>query len=389
MAIEKKQKRLRVPLHRYFMMNFIVTLGMACALACAIVCSGFLVFYHGPLTGGVVICLCILVCVLIGIFGSLFMWLSSRRIVDPILRLGEGLRQVTQGDFTIQVPRENPHTAKTKEVDRIKKSEHSSIMLLGKEGLCSQENDSCYENELDELIANFNRMSRELNHMDVLRKDFMSSVSHEFKTPITAIQGFTEMLLDDHLSEDDEREYLELVNEQSLRLSKLCDNMLNLTRLDHQEIVVRKDVIQVDEHLRKTIILMEEKWREKHVAVIPELEPHRIISNKDLLQQVYMNLLDNAIKYSHVNGRIYVKEWVKEDILHVTVEDEGIGIEEGKLPRIFDKFYQCEESHKQTGNGLGLPIVERIIDMLDGDIMCKSRIGEGTIFEIRIAVERI
>lgn len=351
----KKMEKFRIPLSNYFAFIFSIILCISCFIAGLIVCTSFLWFYQGEITVKITVIMCILVCLLVAVIGSTTMWFGSRYLIKPIIKLRDGFRQVTEGNFQVAIKRNTNYRGGYQ-----------------------------YTNELDELTENFNRMVKELNNMDYMRKDFMSNVSHEVKTPVAAITGFTEILLDGGLSEEEQKEYLGLVNEQSIRLSNLCENMLRLSRLDNQEIVPQGDVVQLDEQIRKTVIILSEKWQENEMEFHLNLEENHVKSNADLLFQVWMNLIDNAIKYSDSGKRIWIKESSNANEIIVEIEDEGIGIDSDKKGKIFDKFYQCDESHKKKGNGLGLSIVKRIVTMLSGSIQCESEWGKGTKFIVRI-----
>ena len=222
-------------------------------------------------------------------------------------------------------------------------------------------------------------MVKELDSMDYMRKDFMSNVSHEIKTPISVITGFTEILIDGNLSDDERHEYLEVIYEESIRISKLCENMLKMSRLDSQVIVSNMSRIRVDEQIRKSIILLTEKWSNYYIDFSIYLDEVYITSDYDMLWQVWINLIDNAIKYSGDNSKIDISvKKSSNEVIKVIIKDNGIGIEEDKIHKVFDKFYQCEESHKKSGNGLGLSITKRIIELLNGTIECESKKGIGT-----------
>lgn len=351
----RKKDKFRIPLSNYFAFIFILILCFSCMLAGLLVCSTFFMVYEGEVTVRVVVIVCIFVCLLVAIIGSVIMWFGSRYLIKPIIQLRDGFRQVAAGNFQVDIKRNTKYRGTYQ-----------------------------YMNEIDELTENFNRMVKELNNTDYMRKDFMSNVSHEVKTPVAAITGFTEILLDGGLTQEEQKEYLGLVNEQSIRLSNLCENMLRLSRLDNQEIVPQNDVVQIDEQIRKTVICLSEKWQDMSMEFHLELEECSIKTNKDLLSQVWMNLIDNAIKYSDAGKRIWIREFSNADEIVVEIKDEGIGISSNKKERIFDKFYQCDESHKKKGNGLGLSIVKRIVTMLSGEIQCESELGKGTTFIVKL-----
>ena len=215
----------------------------------------------------------------------------------------------------------------------------------------------------------------------------MSNVSHEIKTPVAAITGFSEILLDGNLSEEDQKEYLTLVYQESIRLSNLCESMLQMSRLDHQEIISAKDSVRIDEQLRKCMILLSEKCQEKNIEFVPELEEVTLVTDKDLMIQVWINLIDNAMKYSEANTKIYITLTKCEKEIHIVICDEGIGIPNDKMDKIYNRFYQCEESHKKQGAGLGLAIVKRILDLLHGTIHYESEQGKGT--KVKVVLKRL
>ena len=230
-------------------------------------------------------------------------------------------------------------------------------------------------------------MAGELDGMNYMRKDFMSNVSHEIKTPVAAITGFSEMLLDGGLDQAQQKEYLTYLNQESLRLSRLCDNMLQMSRLDNQIILDKKQEVKVDEQLRRCIITLGERWSEKEINFDLQLEKCSVVSVYDLLFQVWTNLIDNAIKYSKQECTIWIRATIENDFLKVSIRDEGIGIPREKQGKIYDEFYQCDESHKKEGSGLGLAIVNRIVELLNGSISHVSDERRGTTMTVLIPVK--
>lgn len=186
------------------------------------------------------------------------------------------------------------------------------------------------------------------------------------------------MLLDGGLSEEEQKEYLSYIHQESQRLSRMSENMLHMSRLDHQNIVDLSQEVKVDEQIRRCIILLGEKWQDMDIQYELQLEPCSIVSNYDLLFQLWTNLIDIAIKHSEQTCTIWITTKIIDNSLHFSIKDEGIGISREKLSKIYDKFYQCDESHKRQGNGLGLSIVKRIIEILKGTILCESEVGVGT-----------
>lgn len=356
--IKNKQKKLRMPLRTHFSLLAIAILSFSCIISCFLVLLGMKIFYRGEITIAITIFMCILSCIMTIILGGILIWVGAAHCIKPIIEVSNAVKKVSEGDFTVKVKRNKK--------------------LRGKYD---------YSNEIDELAESVNKMSAELSGMDYMRKDFMSNVSHELKTPVAAITGFSELLMDGELSEEEEQEYLGYVYNESVRLSKLCENMLQLSRLDNQSIVDKNKEFYLDEQIRKCIIMLSEKWYKRENNFDLQLDKVIIKSNYDLLYQVWTNLIDNAIKYSKPKSTIKIIVTAIDDIIEVIICDEGIGISQEKTERIFDRFYQCEESHKHLGNGLGLSIVKRILELLDGKISCESKIGEGTKMIILIKKE--
>jgi signal transduction histidine kinase len=322
---------------------------------------GYYYIYDKPMTATVGVIMCLIVCALTMLIGGVFLWHEALYITNPIIKISEGVKKVTDGDFTVQLEFNKSHRKL-------------------QEGF--------YSDEIDELASNFNKMSRELNGMDYMRKDFMSNVSHEIKTPVAAITGFSEILLDGGLNEEEQKEYLNYLNEESIRLSRLCENMLRMSRLENQYIAQKKQKVQIDEQIRRCIIVLNEKWSEKNINFDLQLEKSSLLSDYDLLFQVWTNLIDNAIKYSGQNGMIQILTGIDCGMLTVTIRDEGIGIAKEKQDKIFDKFYQCDESHKKQGSGLGLSIVKRILELLEGTIELDSKEGKGTTMTVRVPAKQ-
>ncbi|MDO5520313.1 MAG: HAMP domain-containing sensor histidine kinase [bacterium] len=349
-----KKKKYKRDLRKYMMRVSMSILVWSCILATILTFLGVKVIVHGRLTHEVLGIIVLIFCFLVIIIDGFCFWCGSEHLIRPLLEANDVVTQVAQGNFKVQIKR------KEMKDDRFE-----------------------YVNEIDELSKNVNKMVNELDGMEYMRKDFMSNVSHEVKTPIAAITGFTEILLDGQITEEEQREYLEIINKESIRISKLCQNMLSMATLDNKVIVTTKKKIRLDEQIRKCVILVAEKWSDREVDFSIELDPIVIESDADMLQQVWINLIDNAIKYSGEQSTISISAKEQSDgRVKVEIKDNGIGIEREKIHKIFDSFYQCEESHKVLGNGLGLSIVKRILELLDGTIVCESEEGVGTTMRI-------
>ena len=348
--MESKKRKYKWTLRKYIAIVSILTFISSCIISTAITIGAIKIFYKEAITYEKLVLVCILILVLALIIAWFSLWVGAGHLTKPLIDVSNTVKQVAEGNFKVNIKRRD--TTK-----------------------CEYE----YINEVDELAKNVNKMVAELDGMDYMRKDFMSNVSHEIKTPIAAITGFTEILLDGSIDESERQEYLEVINKESMRISRLCENMLHMSRLDSQVIVANLQKIRLDEQLRKCIILLSEKWSNKEIDFSIDLDEVNILSDYDMLQQVWINLIDNAIKYSRENCKIDISvKRLNDKSVKVSIRDNGIGIEEEKLHRIFDKFYQCEESHKKSGSGLGLSISKRIIELLNGTIECRSKKDFGT-----------
>ena len=221
----------------------------------------------------------------------------------------------------------------------------------------------------------------------VLQMDFVSNVSHEFKTPINAIEGYTMLLQGEELSPDQE-EYVEKILFNTQRLSGLVGNILLLSKLENQNIPMKKTEYRLDEQIRQAFLSLETKWTEKEIGFQVELEEVKYTGNEGLLMHIWMNLLDNAIKFSPAKGTITMFLKQEKNSVKFIVEDEGPGIEEDVKTRIFDKFYQVDGSHKAEGNGLGLALVKRIVDSAGGTIKAENREYGGCRFVVELPKQK-
>lgn len=240
------------------------------------------------------------------------------------------------------------------------------------------------KDEISQLINNFNKMAKELRNMEYMQKDFINNVSHEFKTPIFSIQGFARILKDDNLSNEERKEYLSIIEEETERLSKLSSNILSISKLENKDELEDKRKFSLDEQIRKTILLLENKWQEKNIEFDINLSKIYYYGAEDCLFQVWINILDNAIKFSNINGTIHIYNKRTVDDITIFIEDEGCGISKEVSKRIFEKFYQGDDSRAQLGVGLGLSIAKRIVNLSGGDIMVESELNKGSRFIVRL-----
>ena len=223
----------------------------------------------------------------------------------------------------------------------------------------------------------FNKMAEELEGTELLRADFINNFSHEFKTPIVSIAGFAKLLKRGNLSEEQRAEYIDIIEEESLRLSYMATNVLNLTKIENQAILSEVTTFNLSEQIRSCVLLFENKWVSKRLELNLEFDEYTISANEELLKQVWINLIDNAIKFSPDCGVVSIEIPEEDESVQVCIRNMGTAIPEEKKEKIFKKFYQADESHATEGNGVGLAIVKRIVDLHDGMISVDN--GEDTV----------
>lgn len=231
------------------------------------------------------------------------------------------------------------------------------------------------------IAKNFNYMCSQLQSVETLRENFVSDFSHEFKTPISSISGFARLLKDPGLTAEQRNEYLDVIIDESNRLVELSESVLLLNRLDATD-EIQKEPFSLDEQLRQCVLMFEQQCENKNIELNVDLEQTDIVSNYKLLSQVFVNLLGNAVKFTDEGGKIdVVCKTVGLNVL-VSVSDNGCGMDEETKSNIFTKFYQGDKSHTTAGNGLGLCIVKKIVDLLGGQIFVESKLGEGSKFSV-------
>jgi len=279
------------------------------------------------------------------LLGTALAGFFGKKALNPIRKVIEATHRVAEGDFNVRVE------------------------LKGIQ-------------ELEELSQSFNKMAHELSTIETLRSDFINNFSHEFKTPIVSIRGFAKLLRDGSLNEDERKEYLSIIITESERLADLSTSILNLSKYENIEIVPEKSIFRLDEQIRRAIVLTEPKWTSKEITLDVEMDEIMYEGNEDLTQQIWLNLLDNAIKFSKSGGTISVRLSHWNGGIRFLIQDDGIGMDEETKAHIFDKFYQGDTSHTKQGNGLGLVIVKRIVELCNGNIEVQSETLKGSIFSI-------
>lgn len=240
------------------------------------------------------------------------------------------------------------------------------------------------ENEMDLLMESFNEMVRELDGIELFRNDFINNFSHEFKTPIVSIRGFARQLQREDLTPEERMEYATIIAEESDRLAKLSTSVLELSKLENQQIPGERHEFYLDEQLRQCILLLEPSWSEKTLDMIPELEEVKLYSCEEILMHVWKNLLSNAIKFTPQGGTVRVTLTATATDVTVSVSDSGIGMSEDVKNHIFEKFYQGDASHAKRGNGIGLSMAKRAVELCGGRICVESTPGLGSTFTVTL-----
>ncbi|RLQ93662.1 sensor histidine kinase [Falsibacillus albus] len=231
------------------------------------------------------------------------------------------------------------------------------------------------------LIENITHMASRLGAMEQMRQEFISNVSHEFQSPLTSISGFAHALKSEQLTPEARKHYLDIIEKEGIRLSKLSDNLLKLTSLESEHPPFELTSYRLDHQLRRIILSCEPQWTEKELEMDISLDNQVIMADKDLMDQVWINLIHNSIKFTPSGGTISVAvREVDENRLMVTIKDSGIGMDEEAIMHMFERFYKADPSRTRTteGSGLGLSIVKKIIDMHHGEIRAQSELGKGT-----------
>lgn len=295
----------------------------------------------------------IMMCAIWIFFGSCVSAVLGSRSFTPMLKLVDAFKEVSKGNFEVKLNEESPVP------------------------------------ELSTVAKSFNMMVRDLKRTETFHNDFTANVSHEFKTPIAAIEGYATLLQDDSLTKQERDEYIAKILSNTGRLSDLSGNILKLARLERQEIVLEKSLFSLDEQIRQALLLHESKWNEKNLEIDIDLDSQSYYWNEELLMQVWVNIFDNAIKFTPKEGTILARLRKSDSAISVEISDSGIGMDEETKEHIFDKFYQGDRSHYSEGNGLGMALVKRIVDLCGGSIKIDSRLDEGTTFIIELPLKNI
>lgn len=240
------------------------------------------------------------------------------------------------------------------------------------------------DNYID-IINCFNKMAEELSSVETLKTDFIANVSHEMKTPLAIIQSYAKLLENPYLDEKEKLDYAKRINAASKNMSELITNILKLSQLDNQKIYPNIKEYDLGEQITNCLLQFENIWEEKNIEIEVDIKENMIIkADSELLSLVWNNLLSNAFKFTNINGKVSISLSSLENKAVFKVSDSGCGMNEEVGKHIFERFYQGEISHSNQGNGLGLSLVKKVIDILHGDIEVESKVNEGTTFTVII-----
>ena len=275
-------------------------------------------------------------------------------IKKPVEKILDATHKVKKGDFSVRIPYVNLKP---------------------------------FHNEFDIIIEDFNTMIEELATIETLKTDFISNVSHEIKTPLSAIQNYATLLQDPSLSEEERTHYAKHLFDVSKRMGSLITNILKLNKLENQQIILSKKSYNLTEQLCGCMLVFEDEWERKELVIETDLQDDVIIEcDSELLEIVWNNILSNAVKFNKVGGTVSLKLYTQSGKAVVIISDTGCGIDSETSKHIFDKFYQGDSSRSTQGNGLGLALVKRIAHMINADVTVSSEPGIGTSFTVKIPI---
>ena len=289
---------------------------------------------------------------------SAFLWVTNRQIKKgydtPMRKLSEAAKSVAEGDFSVYL--EPQHTPEKYDY-------------------------------IDVMFTDFNVMVQELGSIETLKNDFVANVSHEIKTPLAIIKNYTKMLCDPALTEAERREYRDAIQKATDNLSALVTNILRLNKLENGELMSPGKPYDLCRQLCECVLGYETLLDEKHILLAAVIEDRVIISvERDALEIVWNNLMSNAIKFTPAGGTITITQISDADSITVSVADTGCGMDAVTKRRVFDKFYQGDSSHSSDGNGLGLALVQRIVERIGGSVRVDSEPQRGSTFTVKIPV---
>ena len=340
--LKNQKKRLKFKFNFTFIITavvfvcFIISAGLTIAIAS-------IIEYSGEAFDNLDILIYLLIAFAFSsVIGTIIASFFSRAISKEVLNINSAVKKVGAGDFSVRIP-------------------DSKSRIWGN------------------TIHSLNKMIEELNSVTMLRNDFISNFSHEFKTPIVSIKGFAEVLRDNqNLTQEEQREYLNIIIQESTRLSNLSQNTLLLSKLETQGKFLEKEKFSIDEQIRQIVLLLDKEMSKRSLKVNVKLHKINYVASQSLFYHIWMNILSNAVKYARSYIKVYSTK--KESGFTITIEDDGNGMTLETQKHVFDKYYQGENASSIVGNGLGLSIAKKVIELYGGRIFVESEIGKGTKF---------
>lgn len=302
----------------------------------------FHIFNSKKLSSFVVLTIMLGISMILGALISIFV---AKKLTTPINNIKKATKKVAKGDFDVKIENIN-------------------------------------NSSLNDLIDNFNTMTRELKSIETLKTDFISSISHEFKTPLSVIQSYSKILRRKDLDEKTRKKYETVLDTNIQKLINLTEGILNLSKIENQPIVLNKTQFSLDEQIRQSVLVLEPEWNKKKIDFELDLDTINTFGPKELLSQVWTNLIGNAIKFSKEKSKIYITLKQENNKSIVKIKDSGIGMSEETQKHIFDKFYQGDTTNTQAGSGLGLTIAQKIVELYKGEIFVESKEGKGSTFTV-------
>ena len=283
------------------------------------------------------------------IFAGVYYVINYFTVDKPVRKIQKGLERVTKGDF----------------------SQHIDENGVSRDFL--------------PIVRSINTMTGELSSVETLKTDFISNVSHEIKTPLAVMQNYSQLLQSENLSDEDRIEYAKSITAASQKLSELITNILRLNRLENQQLKPKAESFDLGAQLGEAVLGFEQVWTDKEIGLDLDIPDEVIVrADQELLSLVWNNLLSNAFKFTEKGGTVGVKLYCEDEIAAVSIRDTGCGIPADTGRHIFDKFYQGDTSRASQGNGLGLALVKRVIDLIGGEISVSSTLGEGSTFTVKL-----
>ena len=345
----KKQKKKEglIPLRLVFVFSFTVILVLVFSMIVLGLIVGFL-YYFKMLERPKPYFFLIYAVTISLTSGTLLSMLVGRIVFAPIKELNAAMKEVAGGNFSKHL------------------SEQHKII------------------EVRDMAANFNIMTHELAGTEIIHQDFIQNVSHEFKTPLSTIEGYAALLQSSHLAEEKRTQYAAKIIESTKRLTNLTGNILLLSKLEHQQTPILKQNFSLDELLRHVILSREQLYEDRNITIENSLDTISILGNEDLIYQAFDNLLGNAIKFSADHTTITLSLKKESNGCQIRIQDQGIGMNQETQNRLFEKFYQGDHTHSAAGNGLGLALTRKIIDIHQGTIEVESSEGIGSCFIITL-----